>query len=136
MRAVELRIPAHPGHIRRGRHWVRQQAVARGVAPSSLRVLELLTSEVVTNAVKYGQGDEVRVRLCVRGDVVHVGVRDENPELPAVLDPDAVELGGRGMRLVTSLASDWGVDAGESGGKSVWFAVPASSDAEPGARAG
>ncbi|WP_182111262.1 MULTISPECIES: ATP-binding protein [unclassified Actinotalea] len=134
---MELRLPAHPGHIRHGRQWVRRQAVACGVHDHILRVLELLTSEVVTNAVKYGGGREVRVRVAVEDDVVRVGVRDTNPEPPALLDPGEVELGGRGMHLVRSLAQAWGVVEHAEDGKSVWFALAlAPEGAEAGTRAG
>ena len=123
MARKELRIPADVRHIGRSRRWVRQQAPA-GASAEALGVLELLTSEVVTNAVKYGRGDEVVVRLGLRRDEVEVVVSDANPEPPRVVDPAQRRDGGRGMRLVRSLARDWGVVRHEHDGKSVWFCVP------------
>lgn len=121
---MELRFPSEVRQIRRARHWVRGHAAARGLTAQPLRVVELLTSELVTNAVKYGRGDEVRVRVSRAVDGFRVEVHDESPVAPRVLDPGREQPGGRGMRLVSMLARDWGVEQHRGDGKSVWFAVP------------
>ncbi|MBX9243886.1 ATP-binding protein [Actinotalea ferrariae] len=128
MDVVELRVPADVRNIRRARQWVRTQALTRGVTAQPLRVVELLASELVTNAVKYGRGTEVLVRLGVVADGLRVEVHDDNPTLPQVLDPSREQAGGRGMRLVSMLAGTWGVDPHPGDGKSVWFAVPVEED--------
>ncbi len=129
MDTVELRVPSDVRQIRRARHWVRGHAAARGLSAQRLRVVELLTSELVTNAVKYGRGDEVLVRLARAGDGIRVEVHDENPVRPQVLDPAREQAGGRGMRLVSMLAQTWGVEQHPHDGKSVWFAVPLADGA-------
>jgi hypothetical protein len=54
--------------------------------------------------------------------VVRVSISDSNPELPAVgPSPDVTAEGGRGVLLVSTLASRWGVEALPCGGKAVWF---------------
>lgn len=126
MDVVELRVPSDVRHVRRARQWVTAHAGARGLAAPALRVVELLTSELVTNAVKYGGGDEVLVRVTPASGGVRVEVHDECPLDPEVLDPDHARPGGRGMRLVSLLADQWGVDRREPAGKAVWFAVPRS----------
>lgn len=126
MASNELRIPADVRHVGRSRRWVRHHAPS-DASPESLRVLELLTSEVVTNAVKYGRCDEVVVRLGLRRDVVEVVVLDANPEPPLLIGPSQHRDGGRGMLLVDSLAREWGVERHEADGKSVWFCVPTSA---------
>ncbi len=81
----------------------------------------LLVSEVATNALVHGSG-EVEVSV-VRGDrVVRVEVSDGSSHLPRPrqVGPDAE--GGRGLALVSALASGWGTEARE-GGKVVWFEV-------------
>ncbi|WP_199424160.1 ATP-binding protein [Actinotalea solisilvae] len=123
---MELRVPADVRHVRRARQWVMAHAGARGLAAPALRVVELLTSELVTNAVKYGGGDEVLVRVTPAAGGVRVEVHDECPLTPQVLDPEDAAPGGRGMRLVNLLADQWGVDRREPAGKAVWFAVPRS----------
>ena len=93
----ELRLPADVRHIGRSRQWARQHAPS-GTSPGTVRVVELLTKVVVSDA---------------------------NPEPPQVVDPSQRRDGGRGMRLVDSLARAWGV-VRHHDGKSVWFRVPKS----------
>ena len=84
-------------------------------------VAELLTSELVSNAVEHGSG---RIRLsldCVDG-VLRVRVRDGSPHQPALRRPTTVEERGRGLLLVEKLALSWGVAPDlATGGKAVWF---------------
>jgi anti-sigma regulatory factor (Ser/Thr protein kinase) len=99
-------------------------AAGHGASSAAQQVIALLTSELVTNAVKYGPGDaDVEVDVS-RGDgTVRIAVTDDGEELPAVLDPPPTAAGGRGMRLVGMLADDWGVAPRAGGGKTVWFEV-------------
>ena len=80
----------------------------------------LLTSELVTNAVRHG-GSSVVLEAHLPPAVLRVSVRDDDPSLPdASLRPTATAEGGRGILLVSTLATRWGVEAVE-GGKAVWF---------------
>ena len=85
---------------------------------------ELLTSELVTNAVNHGQSPfSVIVRYDGRHARVEVG--DGSRALPHVRISSAHELGGRGVYLVDRLSARWGVQETVDG-KRVWFelAVP------------
>lgn len=125
MRDVQLRFRADPRHVRRSRHWAVRRATEHGASPEVVRLVELLTSEVVTNAVKYGPSDgEVTVQVHREGDEVLVAVRDESAVPPQVLRPEPSRFGGRGMSLVETLARDWGVHQHDADGKSVWFRLP------------
>ena len=79
----------------------------------------LLTSEVVTNAVKHGRAP---VRLSVNCDHrgIVVAVDDANPALPRTRKTDRRRHSGRGLVLVQRLAADWGVRRTATG-KQVWF---------------
>lgn len=85
---------------------------------------ELLTSEVVTNAMLHAYGD-VRLAVDINDTVVHVEVGDDAPDhpKPATAPADELAESGRGLYLVDVLASAWGVIA-LSRGKIVWFEVP------------
>jgi len=83
--------------------------------------VDLLVSEVVTNAVKYGGGDHVLVTVAERGRGVRVDVTDQSPNLPRVVHPSADRPGGRGMLLVDRIASRWGSELIQGNGKVVWF---------------
>jgi anti-sigma regulatory factor (Ser/Thr protein kinase) len=87
-------------------------------------VIELLTSELVTNAVRHGASDPNEAILLSARRVdgsVRVEVCDEGLNAFEA-DPDGTELmepGGHGLVLVEALASRWGVDRGQP--KCVWF---------------
>ena len=99
-----------------------------GLEPDALRVAELLTSELVTNAVKYGPtGGTIRIRAERDRTTLGVIVTDDAHQAPVVCHPRPEQPGGRGMNLVQMLASDWGFDLHEGNGKSVWFHLPISS---------
>lgn len=81
----------------------------------------LLTSELVTNAVRYG-GSVAVLEAHAPGGVLRVSVRDDNPALPVAGDrPEFTKEGGRGLQVVDALSSRWGVEEVPGGGKAVWF---------------
>lgn len=90
---------------------------------------ELLASEVVTNALVHGDSD---VHLLVRryDTFLRVEVRDSDPRpaepvtLPRVEDQAE---GGRGLLIVSALASAWG-NSPSGRGKTVWFELTVSAD--------
>ncbi|MET9666228.1 ATP-binding protein [Streptomyces sp. NPDC006475] len=83
-------------------------------------VAELLTSELVTNALIHTDHGAV-VTATVASTTLRVEVRDFMAGLPMPSLPE-VHLGthGRGLMLVESLADAWGVRT-HSMGKVVWF---------------
>ncbi|WP_055589125.1 SpoIIE family protein phosphatase [Streptacidiphilus griseoplanus] len=87
--------------------------------------LELMSSEVVTNALVHADSD-VDFRLRHYDDRVRVDVRDADPTPPV---PEPVVLAnqpgsesehGRGLVIVDVLASDWG-NTPSGRGKTIWF---------------
>ncbi|MEV6132964.1 ATP-binding protein [Streptomyces violaceusniger] len=78
---------------------------------------ELLISELVTNAVRYGKGDEVGLSLSHEKGKVRIEVSDGAPGHPAVRRPAPSEESGRGMLIVDALAEDWGTSRD---GKRTW----------------
>jgi len=79
---------------------------------------ELLTSELVTNAVLHARSD-VTVSVAVADGTAEIGVTDGSAEPPAPRWPADGAEGGRGLRLVDRVATDWGV-AYVGSGKQVW----------------
>ncbi|WP_412076949.1 SpoIIE family protein phosphatase [Streptomyces xanthophaeus] len=80
--------------------------------------LELLVSEVVTNAVRYAERP-VTLRL-LRTDVLRCEVGDDSPQLPRQRRARDTDEGGRGLFLVNRMARRWGATR-LSSGKVVWF---------------
>ncbi|MGW2032628.1 ATP-binding protein [Streptomyces sp. NPDC001811] len=99
------------------RHWGK---------PGRSEIAELLTSELVTNALVHTDDDAVLTAVVDPGGL-RVEVRDfvarrPEPHAPATDD----DTHGRGLLLVRSLADAWGVRPHEVG-KSVWFELGAEA---------
>jgi anti-sigma regulatory factor (Ser/Thr protein kinase) len=118
--SVSALLPAGPAAAGAARRCVLAAIESWGV-PADSYVAALLTSELVTNAIRYAGSS---VRLCVMCSCGHlrVYVHDSSCAWPAVLEAAADSEQGRGLRLVDSLAADWGC-YGTSAGKVVYFAL-------------
>ena len=79
--------------------------------------VELLVSELVTNAVRYAQG-KITLRLVLEGGLV-IEVIDDSAALPRLRHPDDSDERGRGLQVVSQLAQRWGARRATSG-KVVW----------------
>lgn len=84
--------------------------------------LLLCLSEVVTNAVLHA-GPPIQVLGGVVDAKVRVEVSDGSMAAPVRRRPEHSSPTGRGLNLLDSLASDWGVEI-TSSGKTVWFEIP------------
>jgi signal transduction histidine kinase len=76
----------------------------------------LVVSELVTNAVRHGNGD-IGVELATVDGRVRITVDDDSRGVPQIVDARP-EGGGRGLHIVDQLA-DWGWEP-TSRGKAVW----------------
>ncbi len=96
--------------------------MTRMVGYSVVDTVELLTSEVVTNALVHARSAP---ELCVevRHDVVRVEVSDTSTSEPVLQRPDPESASGRGIAIVEQLAAGWGVEQLAGDGKRVWFEV-------------
>ncbi|MEU2396312.1 ATP-binding SpoIIE family protein phosphatase [Streptomyces sp. NPDC007369] len=106
-----------PGRARR----FARRALARWGLEELEDSVELLVSEVVTNAVRYAERP-VTLRL-LRTDVLRCEVGDDSPQLPRQRRARETDEGGRGLFLVNRMARRWGATR-LSSGKVVWFELP------------
>lgn len=81
--------------------------------------LELMTSELVTNAVLHAR-TVVNVEVLIASASVVVGVHDQDLVTP-LQTPYADREGGWGLGLVEALAHSWSTVSHPEGGKTVWF---------------
>jgi two-component sensor histidine kinase len=87
----------------------------------------LLTSELVTNAVRHEAAQAVMlVVTCARGQL-RVDVHDTSPSWPAVADVPADAETGRGLLLVETLSDEWGFYRTPAG-KAVYFMLAFQAD--------
>lgn len=105
---------------RAARRAVAECCATAGAGPVCTDNSALMTSEVVTNAIRHGSGP-ITFAVDCGGPVVRVEVGDDDEGRPTAGDADADSEGGRGMLIVDALASSWGVIETASGGKTVWF---------------
>jgi hypothetical protein len=98
------------------------------VTPLIRAEAETVVSELVSNAVVHGVGT-IRLVLDVTDDAVRGEVVDEGVGFELEVRDRGVEaVGGRGLRLVGTLARRWGIHDGSS---HVWFEI-ALGHAAPG----
>lgn len=99
-----------------------EETLRRWSCNDVLDVVNLLVSELVTNAVVHG-GSEADVSVVLTPTALRVEVADQDEYVPvpkATTDDWATS--GRGLALVESLSRAWGVEP-SPGGKVIWFEV-------------
>jgi anti-sigma regulatory factor (Ser/Thr protein kinase) len=115
---AEWRISLDPVEVGRARAVVREQLHDWGLGRLADGA-ELMVSELVTNAVRHSHSRPVELRL-VRGDSLLCEVDDDDHDLPNLLSAGPTDEQGRGLRVVSTLAREWGASRTKAG-KTVWF---------------
>jgi anti-sigma regulatory factor (Ser/Thr protein kinase) len=129
-------VPHDQGNAGAARRAVAEELRARGVAPAALEDTVLVVSELVSNSIRHAQplpSGEICVRWSLEPDHVHLEIVDgggaTRPQAGAAA-PSA--LGGRGLDIVRSVATQWGVDEQDET-VIVWADLPRSTDGDGGA---
>jgi len=127
----ELRLPVELASVRHARRWGRDKALAYGAGDLDAGVVELLISEVVSNAVIHAAAgtEAVVLRLIDEPRGLRVEVDDGGRGEPRRVFRPMGE-GGLGLRLLADLAAAWGVHRWP-GGKTVWFTVELRTETAP-----
>jgi len=113
-------LPREPRSVGRAREYARGQLLAWDLEPL-VDTTELLVSELVTNALRYGEG-EIRLRLLLDRTLV-CEVWDSGLVQPRRRRARDTDEGGRGLQLVGLLSAAWG-SRRTPRGKTVWFELP------------
>jgi anti-sigma regulatory factor (Ser/Thr protein kinase) len=127
------RIPlrAGPTAAAEARHQVQAAIFAWGI-PVDASVAVLLTSELVTNAIRHQAGETATLVIaCARGEL-RVDVHDTSCAVPVLVDAPVDAEAGRGLMLVASLSTDWGFYRTPAG-KVVYFTLAVRADPDQGA---
>ncbi|KQM02643.1 anti-sigma regulatory factor (Ser/Thr protein kinase) [Frankia sp. CpI1-P] len=122
-------LPYLPSAVPQARRVLRE-GMRMAQLPEDVRsTAELLVSELVTNAVKYGQ-PPLWLLIEMRPGLIHASVSDTSTVLPQrrTAAPDAE--GGRGLLVLDALAGSWGTVMAESG-KYLWFDLPVPHEPAP-----
>jgi anti-sigma regulatory factor (Ser/Thr protein kinase) len=133
-RTATLALPGVPESPRRARTFLLEHLQGWGWQPDGSGAGladqgQLVLTELVTNALRH-VGGRLRVQIEAHHDRLTLSVTDpaqyDGPLTPRRVEPSSQN--GRGLTIVDSLASAWGVRE-EPDGKTVWaeLPVPASS---------
>jgi anti-sigma regulatory factor (Ser/Thr protein kinase) len=127
LQARRIRLPPGPAAVAEARGQVRAAIYAWDV-PVDVDVAVLLTSELVTNAVKHAAGEAVTLGVRCTRDRLRVDVHDRSAAPPVLADVPACAEAGRGLAVVVGLSADWGFYRTPMG-KVVYFALALSARA-------
>ncbi|GAA2252843.1 hypothetical protein GCM10010232_46660 [Streptomyces amakusaensis] len=118
---IKLSFPPEAEWVVRIRHLSGAILYRNGLTdPDLLHTTELLVSEIVTNAITHGGGEEVSFTLeCDPRREIRIEVDDHGSGVPRIRHPSHDDESGRGMLLVDLLAQTWGRK-----GSCTWCTVP------------
>jgi anti-sigma regulatory factor (Ser/Thr protein kinase) len=91
----------------------------------------LLTSELVTNAIRHETGETVLLVITCACGQLRVDVHDTSCSVPTPVDGPADAETGRGLMLVSSLSTEWGYYPTPAG-KAVYFTLALGADLDEG----
>ena len=121
-----VRLTTGPAAAAEARSQV-QAAIRAWDVPIDPSVAILLTSELVTNAIRHEAGDTVTLAITCSCGQLRVDVHDTSCFFPVLADASVDEETGRGLMLVSSLSTDWGYYRTPAG-KAVYFTLAFQAD--------
>ena len=110
------------GTIGRARAFVSRTLTGWDIGPDVVDPAVLCASELVTNAIRHGEG-LVELTVFRYPDRVRLVVEDDSPTPPRVVHAEVTSTGGRGLDVVARLSSAWGSEP-RGTGKVVWAEFP------------
>jgi serine/threonine-protein kinase RsbW len=122
---LSLRLPSRPEAVSAAR---KALASLNGdlhlVSSERLQDVQLLTSELVTNAIRHSESDDVSMIVRSSPTILRVEVANAGAAFDelALAEPSHETAGGWGLRIVELIAHRWGVEPNLEGVQ-VWFEV-------------
>jgi serine phosphatase RsbU (regulator of sigma subunit)/anti-sigma regulatory factor (Ser/Thr protein kinase) len=107
--------------VSQARAWARGVVASWDVEPLA-ELAELLVSELVTNALRHASGP-IELTALLLDEIITLAVSDADQPLPRLRKVNDADEGGRGLQLVSMLASRWGARP-TAEGKVVWCDLP------------
>jgi anti-sigma regulatory factor (Ser/Thr protein kinase) len=106
-------IPHARSSVSAARHALADELTANGIPARMRDDAVLVLSELVSNAIRHAEplptGD-IRVRWSLRRDLLHLEITDGGAlTRPQAAAAASSSLGGRGLNIVRTICSEWGV---------------------------
>jgi anti-sigma regulatory factor (Ser/Thr protein kinase) len=121
LHGCRVRLTTGPGAAAEARRQVRA-AIRAWDLPFDQDVAVLLTSELVTNAIRHEVTGIVMLSITCSCGQLRVDVHDTSRFLPMLIDAPVDAETGRGLMLVSTLSAEWGFYRTPAG-KAVYFTV-------------
>jgi anti-sigma regulatory factor (Ser/Thr protein kinase) len=129
LQSRRVRLATRPAAVPEARSQVRA-AIRAWKVPVDPEAAELLTSELVTNALRHETGPAVVLDITRFCGELRVDVHDTSRCLPQVADVPADAETGRGLLLVAALSAEWGFYRTPAG-KAVYFTLACQARPSP-----
>ena len=126
LRERRISLIAGPAAAGTARRQVRSAIYAWNV-PTDPATAVLLTSELVTNAIRHEVSGTVKLIITCACGRFRVDVHDTSRSLPVLADAAGDAETGRGLLLVANLATEWGFYRTPAG-KAVFFTIASQPD--------
>ena len=126
LRMRHVRLATGPAAPAEARSQVRT-VIRNWEVPVDPYVAALLTSELVTNAIRHETGQTITLAVSCAFGQLRVDVHDTSCCLPVVVDAPVDAEAGRGLMLVATLSESWGIYRTPAG-KAVYFTLALQPD--------
>lgn len=138
LRVARVRLAAAFVGVGLAREFVRK-TLGDWQVPDRIDIAELVVSELATNAVKSAGGTDaapgkwadIGVQLRAVETELYVEVWDGGDGSPGIPEQTLDAEGGRGLFLVESLSTRWGICRPAAGGKIVWSELTLTEPVKP-----
>jgi anti-sigma regulatory factor (Ser/Thr protein kinase) len=121
VRSATTSLRGLPASVPEARRWTIRTLTAWGLDVTAWTAAQVV-SELVTNCTLHARSD-FSLRLVLDGDVVRVEATDDAPGGLHARQYSSTSTTGRGLRIVETLATSWGV-VPSGNGKTVWAVLP------------
>ena len=124
--SVSWRLSREPVQVRHAREQARKALFGWGLGEHA-ELAELIVSELVTNAIRHGDGP-IQVRISYDGGDLRVEVHDDGPGRPVRRQATADDESGRGLALLDGFIGMYGgrrgiANDGAGHGKTVYVVI-------------
>ncbi|MEV0622002.1 ATP-binding protein [Nonomuraea sp. NPDC050404] len=118
-------LAMHGTSVAKARHRTVEWLLRHSVSQDAADTVELITSELVTNALVHSVSDVISCGLQLDDGRLRIEVTDQGAyEVePTIRQPCLEDVSGRGLLLVEMLSEEWGVIPVLPCGRTVWAVV-------------